>query len=104
MINVLNLGVVNDGVFDNTEVLQDALDNMKLTGGMLYFPAGKYLTASLQLYSNTTIYLEAGAIILASGVMDKYPIITEDLVPGFKRGTARGILFALNAENITVKS
>jgi len=103
MINVLNLGVVNDGVFDNTEVLQDALDNMKLTGGMLYFPAGKYLTASLQLYSNITIYLEAGAIILASGEMDKYPVITEDLVPGFKRGTARGILFALNAENITVK-
>ncbi len=103
MLNVLTLGAVNDGLTDNTIVLQAALDSMQTTGGLLYFPAGRYLTGSLQIYSNTTIYLEAGATILASGDFVKYPVITEEMVPGFKRGTRRGIFFALNAENITIQ-
>ena len=103
MINVLDLGVMNNGIADNTELLQNALDSMKETGGLLYFPAGKYLTASLQMYSNTTIYLESGATILANADHDKYPVITEKMVPGFTRGSKRGILFALDAENITVR-
>ena len=103
MFNVLNYGVINNGTFDNTEKLQALLDGIKETGGLLYFPAGKYLTASLQLYSNTTIYLEAGATILASGDMSKYPVITEELVPGFKRGTARGILFVDSLKGSSLK-
>lgn len=103
MTNVLDLGVKNDGQTDNTVLLQEALDNLKPTGGMLYFPAGTYLTASLQLYSNTTIYLESGAILSAISDIEKYPVIGEDLIPGYVRGTRRSILFALNAEHITVK-
>ncbi len=103
MLNVLTLGAVNDGLTDNTDVLQSALDTLKGKGGLLYFPAGEYVTGSLQLYSNTTVYLEAGAVILASGDFDKYPVITEDMIPNFTRGTRRGILFALNAENITLQ-
>ena len=103
MINILDLGVVADGTTDNTLLLQQALDSLKPNGGMLYFPAGQYVTGSLQIYSNTTLYLEAGATILASGDYDKYPVIDETLIPGFKRGTRRGILFSLNAENITVQ-
>jgi len=103
MLNVLECNVKNDGITDNTKILQLLLDSLKESGGGLYFPAGKYLTASLQLYSNITLYLEAGAVILASGDMEKYPVISEEMIPGFTRGTARGILFALNAENISVK-
>ena len=30
-------------------------------GGTLYFPAGTYLTATIQMKSNITLYLESGA-------------------------------------------
>ena len=103
MINVLEYGVSRDGVTDNTVVLQELLDSLQNTGGILCFPAGEYVTCSLRLYSNTTIYLEAGAVLKAGADKESYPIIGEDMIPGFVRGTRRGILFALNAENVTVK-
>lgn len=103
MIDILDLGAVGDGKTDNTAILQKALDNLQPKGGMLYFPAGEYVTGSLWVKSNTTIYLEAGAVLAASGEYDLYPVIGEDLIPGFTRGSRRGILFSLNAENITVK-
>ena len=102
-MNILEIGAIGDGVTDNTAILQKALDSFQETGGELRFPAGQYVTGSLRLYSNTTIYLEAGAVLLASADKEKYPIITETMIPGFVRGTRQGILFALDAENITVK-
>ncbi len=103
MINISDLNIAADGKTDVTDKIQSALDSLKETGGMLCFPAGKYLCGSLQLHSNTTVYLEAGAVIVASADYEKFPVITPDEVPGFVRGTRRGILYALNAENITVK-
>ena len=103
MINVLEYGVSNDGMADNTVVLQKILDSFQNIGGTLYFPAGEYLTCSLRLYSNTTLYLEAGAVLKAGDNKEAYPVIGEDMLSGFVRGTRRGILFALNAENVTVK-
>ena len=103
MLNILDFEVLANGKNDMTDKIQSALNSLKDKGGMVYFPAGQYLCGSLQLYSNTTIYLEAGAVIIASGDYEKFPVITPDEVPGFVRGTRRGILYALNAENITVK-
>jgi polygalacturonase len=39
----------------------------------VYFPAGRYLTGSLELRSNVTLWLEAGAVILGSTDPDDYP-------------------------------
>lgn len=102
-MNILEIGAIGDGVTDNTAILQRALDSLQENGGEVRIPAGKYVTGSLRLYSNTTIYLEAGAVLLASADKEKYPHITEEMVPGFVRGTRQGILFALNAENIAVR-
>ncbi len=102
-MNILEFGAIGDGVVDNTDVLQKALDRLKDNGGELRVPSGVYVTGSLRLYSNTTLYLEAGATLAASGDRDKFPVITEEMVPGFVRGTRQGILFALDAENIAIR-
>ena len=103
MITVLEFGAVGDGVTDSTLALQKALDSVRETGGEVRVPAGVYVTGSLRLYSNTTLYLEAGAVLLASGDKAKYPYITEEMLPGFVRGTRQGILFALDGENISIR-
>lgn len=103
MINILEFGVIGDGETDYTEEFQAVLDSFKEKGGMLYVPAGTYIIGSLWIHSNTTIYLEAGAILAASGDKAKYPVIDESMVPGFVRGTRRGILFSLDAKNVTIK-
>mgnify|MGYP002450461952 CR=1 FL=1 len=54
--NVLRHGVVGDGKTLNTDSLQAAIDNLHASGGgQLYFPAGRYLTGSLQLKSNVML-------------------------------------------------
>lgn len=103
MVSVLERGAIGDGKTDNTIAFQSALNEMEENGGMLYVPAGEYVTGSLRLYSNTTLYLEAGAVLCASDNKELFPRIDEREVEGFVRGTRRGVLFALNAENVTVK-
>ncbi len=72
--NVLQLGVVGDGKTLNTQSLQSAIDALHAKGGgQLYFPAGRYLTGSLQLKSNVTLYLEKEAMLLGSTSPYDYP-------------------------------
>lgn len=102
-INVLEHGVTPGENFDNTESVQKIMDSLIPMGGTVCFPAGVYTVGSIQLYSNITVYLENGAIISAVGDYSKYPVIGEDLIPGFVRGTRRGIFFAVGAHNICIK-
>ena len=101
-LNVLSLGAVADGVTDNTACLQGLLDSLEPEGGTLFFPAGRYLTGSLVLHSHTTVHLEAGAVLCASTDHDLYPVVGEDMIPGYVRGTRRAILFSYGCENLTV--
>lgn len=102
MISVLDRCPLNENTKDYTATVQSILEELKGIGGTINFPAGEYEVGSLRIYDNTTIHLEAGAVLKASADKNLYPVITEELIPGFVRGTRRGILFALNAKNITI--
>lgn len=67
-------GLVPDGVTDNTARLQAALSTCP-AGGTVYLPAGRYRTASLFLKSETTFYLEKGAVLLGDNDRTHYPIL-----------------------------
>ena len=41
----------------------------------MYVPAGRYRTASLFMKSNTTLYLEKGAVLLGDNDRTHYPIL-----------------------------
>lgn len=74
VIDVTQCGVVGDGKKLNTDSLQTAIDRLNVCGGgQLYFPAGTYLTGSLQLKSNVTLYLEKDAVLLGSTSPYDYP-------------------------------
>jgi hypothetical protein len=63
--NVKNFGAKGDGVTDDTEAIQEALDKAAQEGKPLYFPTGTYNTGSLYLDgSNTTI---EGITIFSNG-------------------------------------
>ncbi len=51
----------------------------------MYVPAGRYRTASLFLKSNTTLYLEKGAVLLGDNDRTHYPIL-----PGVTAQRERG--------------
>ncbi len=58
---VTRQGVLSHPTLDQTREVQSILDG----GGNIYFPAGIYRTGSLQIRSNTAIYMEAGAMLKA---------------------------------------
>ena len=76
MYNVLDHGIKKDGTTDNTQAIAALIGKMEQAGGgTLYFPAGKYVTGSIELKSNMTLYLEAGAEVLASEDRSRYPFV-----------------------------
>ncbi len=99
MIDVTKHGVIGDGVTDNTEALNRLTYEM---GGDLYFPAGKYVTGSVRLYSNTALHIGADAVILGSEDRSKFPMLNE-VIEGYDRREHAAILWAADAENIRVE-
>ncbi len=67
VVNVMQYVHDAAGATLQTAEIQEAIDATAAlnggAGGVLYFPNGKYLTATLYPKSNVTIYLESGALI-----------------------------------------
>src|SRR5437762_3750050 len=65
--NVKDFGAKGDGNTMDTKSINNAIDNaVAAGGGTVYFPAGNYLSGSIHLKSNITLFIEQGAILIAA--------------------------------------
>lgn len=65
--NVRTFGAKGDGQALDTPAINRAIDTAARTGGgTVFFPAGSYLSVSIHLKSNITLYLDQGATIVAA--------------------------------------
>lgn len=87
MKNVKDYGAVGGGLTNDTAAIQKAIND----GGMVYFPAGVYVTGTLYLKSNGGLCLDAGAVIRGSLLRSDYnaddfcrqnEVFTEEFVTG----------------------
>ncbi len=111
--SIMEYGVKNDGKTLQTQKIQHAVDDVSAKGGILYFPPGVYLTGTLSIKSNVTVYLAGGAVIQGSPSREDYPVD-----PGFKesdmkydpenwsnkgeRMTYSRLILVDNAENVKI--
>lgn len=102
--DVTEYGVRGDGVYNNTEEI-NALARLvrENGGGTIWFPAGQYVTGSIRLYSNTTLYLESGATLLASASPEDYPKVSAEDAPGYTRDAYCGVITAFGESNIVIE-
>jgi polygalacturonase len=64
--NVKDYGAKADGKTNDAPAINKAIDAAaKAGGGIVFFPAGTYLSGSIRLQSNITIYLSTGTILQA---------------------------------------
>ncbi len=71
--NILDYNAVGDGVTDNREAMQAAIDEAyKAGGGRVVVPPGNYLTGGIELKENVTFYIDGGATILGSKELSSY--------------------------------
>lgn len=65
--NVKNFGAKGDGIALDTPAINKAIDTAAAAGGgTVFFPAGNYLSVSIHLKSNITLYIDQGATIIAA--------------------------------------
>jgi polygalacturonase len=64
--SVRDHGAIGDGKTVDTVAINKAVEAAAAGGGTVYFPAGIYLTFSIRLKSNITIFLDNGAVVLAA--------------------------------------
>ena len=67
LYNVKTFGAKADGRTLDTPAINKAIDAAAAAGGgTVFFPAGNYLSVSIRLKSNITLYLDQGATIVAA--------------------------------------
>lgn len=87
-----------------TALINKTIDKLNANGGgTLFFPAGTYLTGSIKMKSNITLHLEAGATLLFSDNFDDYLPYVEMRYEGVMMKSFSPLIYAVEAENITIK-
>lgn len=81
VLNVKQFGAKADGVSDDTEAVQKAIDGCP-NGGRVLFTEGVYLVRPLTLKSDITLELKKGAQLLGDVNEDNYPRIPAKIVHG----------------------
>ena len=65
--NVKDFGAKGDSTVFDTKAINKTIDAASAGGGgTVYFPAGKYLSFSIRLKSNITLFLDNGAVLIAA--------------------------------------
>lgn len=102
--DVFRFGAKGDGTTLDTKAIQTAIDECHSKGGgKVYLHNGQFISGTIILKSNVTLYVEGGAILRASNDLDdfpimlsKYPSYTGDFV------TNKMLIYAEDAENISI--
>lgn len=71
--NIKEFGAQADGSTNNAKFIQKAIDAAHLVGGRVIIPSGgTFMSGSIQLKSKVNLFLEKGAMLLASSDYDDY--------------------------------
>jgi polygalacturonase len=80
VFNVLDYGAHNDGSTMATDAFHAAIAAaQKAGGGTVYVPAGNYVSGPIEMVSNLTLYISAGATI-------RFPAMKLPFTPGRQQG------------------
>lgn len=104
IFNIKDYGASADGVTNNAEAIQKAIDEASRQGGRVVVPAGRYLSGTLVLKSNIDFHLEKGAVLIGSlneaDILDFASLFEDDnACTGWDGGC---FLFACHEKNITI--
>jgi len=105
--NVLDYGARGDGVTKDTAAIVKAVAAIEMAGGgILLFPAGRYLTAPFNLTSNIIVHISPSATILGSNDLPDWPVIPA--LPSYCQGRElpgpryTSLIHAEHKNNITI--
>lgn len=101
--DVYDYGALGDGLTLDTKAIQAAIDACTHAGGgKVYLHNGRFLSGTIVLKNNVTLYLEADAVLLGSTNLEDYPVT----IPAYRsytdNYTDKSLIYAEKAENISL--
>jgi len=101
--DVTKFGAVGDGKTLNTGFIQKAIDECnKSGGGKVIFPAGAYLSATIELKDNVTLHLNKDARLLGTTDIEQYRNL-DPFTEGLGIDVGWALLVAVDAKNIGIE-
>ena len=102
MYNITAFGATGSAKTNDAPYIQKAIDICsEAGGGIVYFPPGIYLSGTLVLKSNVTLYLEAGAKIVSSTCKEDFTIHKAPEHYRWKMDRC-GLIYGKGIENVTI--
>lgn len=106
LFNVYDYGAKGDGVTNDQEAIQKAIDSCKGTGGTVLFSNGVFLTGQLMLGSDMTLEVDSSAIILGiqSDEESAYPhhMIETQFPNRMLEDCQRRLIYGNHVQNVTI--
>jgi polygalacturonase len=98
--DITKYGAVADSTTLNTKSIQHAIDDChKSGGGKVYFPAGKFLSGTIELKDNVTLHFRKGAVLLGSTDLKDYRNL-DPFTEGLGIDVGWALIVAVNAKNV----
>ena len=102
VFNVLDYGARRDGAASSTAAFRNAIQACaKAGGGTVFIPAGHYSSGAIELVSNLTLYIDAGAVIRFAANREEYPMV-QSRFEGVETHAPAAMLGGRNLENVTI--
>ncbi len=108
VFNVKEFGAAGDGTTLDTPAINRTINACRHAGGgLVVFPAGKYVTGTFEMFSDMTLEVQTGAVILGSTNLSDYGLkatygIDESQIGQSGEGLHAGIIVANHAENLAI--
>ncbi|MES2418833.1 MAG: glycosyl hydrolase family 28 protein [Bacteroidota bacterium] len=100
--DITKYGAIGDGVTLNSVAIQKAIDAChKGGGGRVIFPAGKFLSGTVAIKDNVTLYFEKAAVLLGSIDLKDYQNL-DPFTEGLGIDVGWALLVAVDAKNIGI--
>ncbi len=102
-VDVTNFGAKGDGLTLNTMAIQKAIDACNAGGGgKVIFPKGIYLSGTIELKDNVTLYLEREAKLLGSTEIENYRNV-DPFTEGLGIDVGWALVVAVDRKNIGIE-
>lgn len=99
-LDVTTFGARADGTTLDTAAIQRAIDTCSAQGGgSVHFPAGRYLTGTVQLKDHVTLHLAEGAVLLGSTNAADYRNL-DPFIDGSGNPMGHALIVAVDADHV----